>query len=246
MEQNIYLRARDGAVYSDKRVLEEKRYDGLGAGQATGGMNRFLELSLANIRQKPRPFDDGKPLNSDYLYLAERLQPTSKGNTVKLWYTLTVFCNYGTCCAEEPHCTIPLCITPPPLPSFGKVEAPPGWSPVVYNTFNFNLPGPGEVLAAAQATAQATVAPVSGNVQINVGGNVHEEAKMEVNMNVPPVPVPSVQLEIDTDKINAEVPIPAPVPMPAMNVEVTGNAQAQPENVSVEMNMGGMPVRAFS
>jgi len=246
--------------------LESKEYDGLAANSNTGGMNRFLELSLAGIRQQARPFDDVKPLSADDLYLAERMQPSSHGNAVKLWYTLTVFCNYGTCCAEEPHCTIPLTITPPPLPSFGQVQAPAGWSPTVFNTFEFNLPGPGEVLSAAAATV-AQVAPVSGNISINVGGNAHahEEVKMQMN-----IPAPKIGLSIDTDKINAEVPVPPPVsvdintnipppvaidtnipppvavdvnippPAPAMNFEVTGNTMAEPDQVQMNMNMGGI------
>ena len=231
LDQHVELRGKDGRTYTNKLVLEQKEYDGLAANTATGGMNRFLELSLANIRQQARPFDDVKPLSADELYLAERIQPTSQGNSVKLWYTLTVFCNYGTCCAEEPHCTIPLCITPAPLPNFGAIEAPPGWSPTVYNTFSFSLPGPGEVMAAAAQT----VAPISGGISVNIGGGGQVQEEMKINMNVPP---PTVGLSIDTDMINSEVPVMQPAP--AMNVEFTGNTQGTNENINMNMNMGGM------
>ncbi|CAI2364882.1 unnamed protein product [Moneuplotes crassus] len=225
LKQHVELRSKDERTFTDNRVLESKEYDGLAANSNTGGMTRYLELSLAGIRQQARPFDDVKPLSADDLYLAERMQPSSHGNAVKLWYTLTVFCNYGTCCAQEPHCTIPLTITPPPLPSFGQVQAPAGWSPTVFNTFEFNLPGPGEMMSAAAITAQ--VAPISGNISMNVGGNAqyNEEVKMDMNLAAPP-PV-SVEMNI-------------PPPAPAMNFEVTGNTMADPNQAQMNMNMGGM------
>ena len=95
LEQHVDLRASDGQTYTDRRVLSQKNYDGLAASASTGGLNRYLELGLADIRQQPRGFDDGKPLDKDDLFLAERLQPTATGSTVKLRYTLTVRCNYG-------------------------------------------------------------------------------------------------------------------------------------------------------
>lgn len=78
-------------------MLEQKNYDGLGANQSTGGMNRYLELDLTGIKQQARSFEDGKVLSGDNLYLAEKLQPTSTGSIVKLYYQLTVFANYGSC-----------------------------------------------------------------------------------------------------------------------------------------------------
>jgi hypothetical protein len=66
-------------------------------------MNRYLELDLSNIKQQAKSFEDGKILAGDNLYLAQKLQPTATGSIVKLYYQLTVFANYGTCCAEEPH-----------------------------------------------------------------------------------------------------------------------------------------------
>jgi hypothetical protein len=103
-------------------------------------MNRFLELNLSKIKQQARPFDSEKLLSKNDLYFAERIQPSAHGKNVKLWYTLTVICNYGSICSEDPHCTIPLCITPPLMPNFGNVVAPAGWSPVMFNNFEFNLP----------------------------------------------------------------------------------------------------------
>ena len=97
------LKSSDGGVYNNRHVLEQKNYDGLGANQSTGGMNRYLELDLSGIKQQAKSFEDGKVLRGDDLYLAERLQPTSNGSIVKLYYQLTVFANYGSCCAEEPH-----------------------------------------------------------------------------------------------------------------------------------------------
>jgi len=226
LEQHIELRASDGRVYNDRRILEQKDFDGLAANQSTGGLNRYLELNLASIKQQARSFTDGKSIGKDDLFLAEQLQPTARGAIVKLHYTLTVQCNYGTCCAEQPHCTIPLCITPPPLPSYGQIEAPSGWNPTVFQTFNFSLPGPGEVIAAAAAQ---TVAPISGNMNFNVG-------REEVKFNAP-----TMNLQIDTDKINNEVPIPMPVP--TMEVRVDSNeGHHYGENVNMNVNMGGVPM----
>jgi hypothetical protein len=255
LEQHVELKAFDGFTYNDRRVLEHKRFDGLAANQSTGGMNRFLELSLANIRQQARPFDDDKKLNKDDLFLAEKIQPSSHGKFVKLWYTLTVNCNYGSICAEEPHCTIPLCITPPPLPNFGRVDAPAGWSPVLFNNFEFNLPAPGQIMAANFPT----VAPVSGNFNFNVGPQ--EEVKMNFNVPVPvkapqisfnadipalvPMPVPvkaypfKMNLQIDTDMINEEVPInPIPIPIPRVEIEHHDDVNAHPEYIEMNANFG--------
>jgi len=54
-------------------------------------MNRYLELDLSHIKQQAKSFEDGKILAGDNLYLAEKLQPTSTGSIVKLYYQLTVF-----------------------------------------------------------------------------------------------------------------------------------------------------------
>ena len=109
LEQYVELRAGDGQTYNNRHILEQKNYDGLGANQSTGGMNRYLELDLSHIKQQAKSFEDGKILAGDNLYLAEKLQPTSTGSIVKLYYQLTVFFwNYGSCWAEEPHWTIPL------------------------------------------------------------------------------------------------------------------------------------------
>lgn len=80
LEQHVELKAKDGHTYNDRRILEQKEFDGLGANQSTGGMNRFLELSLAGIKQQARPFEDGKDLDRDDLFLAEKIQPTAKGS----------------------------------------------------------------------------------------------------------------------------------------------------------------------
>lgn len=95
LEQHVDLRASDGLTYTDRRVISQKNYDGLGANASTGGLNRYLELSLADIKQQARAFDDSKPLGKDDLFLAERLQPTATGSIVKLKYTLTIRANYG-------------------------------------------------------------------------------------------------------------------------------------------------------
>lgn len=228
LQQHVDLRASDGLVYTNTHLLEQKNYDGLGANQATGGLNRYLELNLSNIKQMPKSFDDNKPLSKDDLYLAERIQPTASGSIVKLHYTLTVFANYGSVCAEEPHCTIPLTITPPPLPGFGQIQAPPGWAPVVFSTFNFSLPGPGQVMAAASYA----VAPVTPGISINFGA--HEEVKMHG---------PGISLSIDTDKINREVPIPRPSPAPGhieMNVPMPHmNMNIPMPNMEMNMEMHG-------
>jgi len=90
LQQHVELRSKDGREYHDNRIISQKQFDGLGANQSTGGLNRYLELNLATIKQQPRSFEDNKSLDKDDLYLAERIQPTSKGAIVKLHYTLTV------------------------------------------------------------------------------------------------------------------------------------------------------------
>ena len=235
LQQHVELRSKDGREYHDNRIISQKQFDGLGPNQSTGGLNRYLELNLATIKQQPRSFEDHKSLDKDDLYLAERIQPTSKGAIVKLHYTLTVNCDYGTCCAEEPHCTIPLTITPPPLPSFGQVEAPPGWAPVMFNTFQFSLPGPGEVISAA---ASQTATPV--DINFNFNAVPHEEVKVQAKFS------PKMNLQIDTDKINMEVPIPVPVPVPAP-VPVKAKSQAPvPVPVPVPLPVPSMQMKVHS
>lgn len=228
LEQHAELRAADGHQYNDRRVLEEKKFDGLGANQSTGGLNRYLELSLRDIKQQPRSFDDQKSLDKDDLYLAEKIQPTASGSIVKLSYTLGIYPDYGTCCAQDPSCVIPLVITPPPLPSFGQVEAPPGWSPTVFHTFNFTLPGPGEVMAEA---AKA-VSPVTAGFNVNVGTG--EEAKGNYGNS-------QVKLSIDTDSINQEVPVHQPAHGVNMNMNVGGEHHHQNDNVNMNVDFSGMP-----
>ena len=84
------------AIHTTTAVsCRKNNYDGLGPNASTGGLNRYLELSLAGISQQPKSFSDHKALDKDDLYLAERLQPTATGSVVKLRYELTVRCDYG-------------------------------------------------------------------------------------------------------------------------------------------------------
>jgi hypothetical protein len=206
--QHVELRAKDGLLYTDQRVVEQRDYDGLEANQSTNGLNRYLELSLATAKNKARSFDPNKPLKEEDRFLAEGLQPSCTGSIIKLWYTLTVFANYGTCCAEEPHCTIPLTISPPPLPNYGIVEAPPGWNPVVYNTFEFKLPGPGEVFnASAHVTSQVTANIDVGGPQAQISVPNVEVAAPNINVNMG---ITAPQVEVPAPQVNMNMNIPAP------------------------------------
>ena len=80
--------------------------------------------------------------------------PTATGNQVKLFYELRVQATYDSCCAEVPNCTIPLVITPPPMPSYGQVQAPAGWAPQMMNAYTIQMDA-GNMFNAAAAMAGA-------------------------------------------------------------------------------------------
>lgn len=113
LTQFMRLYSNDGKQHDEQRVLEQKDFPGLGAGEQTGGLNRFLELSLATIKNQCKPRSDGRDYKPDDVFTAEHLQPTTSGKQVQVWYTLKVNCNYDNMCAENPNCTIPLTICPP-------------------------------------------------------------------------------------------------------------------------------------
>lgn len=111
---------------------------------STNGFTRYLDIPLYEMKTNVNRYEFNEFVNfqdTDY-YLAETLQPTTNGVHVNITYQLSIKLHYGTYCADQPGCTIPLFIQAPPLPNFQKVEAPQGWNPTVYDQANFALPVP--------------------------------------------------------------------------------------------------------
>ena len=122
-------------MHTTSSVVSENAFEGIQAQSSTGGMNRMLELDLTQIKNQSYDLKPGKVYKDDDRYLAEMMQPTCSGQFVNCSYTLSVEAQYDVTCSEIPRVTIPLTITPAPVPSFGQVQAPTGWAPVVYDTY---------------------------------------------------------------------------------------------------------------
>jgi len=153
-------------------TLETKDYDGIGANQSTNGLERYLELTLSNFENRVYEYEPGKAFAADDEFIAKQMQPTCSGKKVDLSYRLTVQAQYGSICADLPHCTIPLVITPPPLPSFGTVQPPAGWAPqimpIVQIDQSVNLMNAAMNMAAGAANAAAGMTTAMGGVGMNV------------------------------------------------------------------------------
>ena len=73
-------------------------------------------------------------LDPDERRLAEFIQPTTSGRWLNIQYQLEIKQDFeGICWSENPHWTLPLFLQPPFLPSYGRVQEPQGWSPVIYD-----------------------------------------------------------------------------------------------------------------
>ena len=103
-------------------------FEGIGAHQKTDGLNRFLELSTAGLRNVVRDKKKKEILPEDRNF-GEMMQPTANGHIVKFYYELSIASIYDMCPVKTPLVKIPLTIYPPPLPFFGQFQAPPNWNP---------------------------------------------------------------------------------------------------------------------
>ena len=127
LEQKVELRG-DGHEFKEDKTLVQRDFEGIGANEKTDGLNRFLELSTAGLRNEVRDKKKKEILPEDRNY-GEMMQPTANGHIVKFYYELSVTSRYDVCCANTPKVKIPLTIYPPPLPFFGQFQAPPNWNP---------------------------------------------------------------------------------------------------------------------
>lgn len=130
--------------FTHSQVILEKEYPGIGKGEKTDGMERFMELPLGEYNSKP----DEDKYSSDFdeqddQALASGVQPTCVGKLIQITYTLKIVPDYNTCCVcSSPGTAIGLFISPPKLPSYKKLEAPPNWDPQVFESKNFADPVP--------------------------------------------------------------------------------------------------------
>lgn len=181
-------------------------------------------------------YEPGKHFAADDQFIAKQMQPTCTGKKVDLSYRLTIQAQYGSICADLPHCTIPLVITPPPLPSFGTIQPPAGWAPqlmpILQIDQSVNLMNAAMGMAAGAANAAGAMAGAMGGAMVAPGMNV--QVNMNANQQVPaPAPLPPPQ----------PVGIPPPQPMgilapQPMGVQVTVSGDpALAAQAAAEMNM---------
>lgn len=149
LKQNVSLFAKkrafeifstDHTVNFDNTVLNQD-YPGISKNKKSDGF-QFMELPL-----RKQYHDPGKSTYSEFQqdkddqYLADGIQPTVSGKLVKINYKLRIYPEYKTCCVcSPPQTDIPLFISPPALPSFQQLQAPPGWNPQVFN--EIDMAGP--------------------------------------------------------------------------------------------------------
>lgn len=130
----------DDRTYSYSQKLLSKDYPGIGRNERTDGMNRAMELDLSEYKHKVDSSWFGED-SKDEQYLGEMLQPNVNGRLVQITYSLRVAPDYSTCCVcSPPETSIPLFISPPQLPSYQPLQAPPNWNPQVFDAADLSAP----------------------------------------------------------------------------------------------------------
>ncbi|CAI2372112.1 unnamed protein product [Moneuplotes crassus] len=131
--------------YNNTYVVLEKEYPGIPQGQSTKGENQFMELPLREYGNKMdrEEFKEQIEGRDDHA-MGEGVQPTSTGRLIKITYELKIFADYDICCGccTRPETAISVFISPPKLPSYQALEAPPNWNPQVFDSKNFADPVP--------------------------------------------------------------------------------------------------------
>ena len=201
IKQYVRLTAWTG-VYNRHHKQAERQFDGVAANEATQGFSKFMDIPLYQIRSNVNTslFGDFGNMNQDDYTLAESMQPTTNGLHVSITYQLSVKFIYGTCCANQPACTIPMFIHAPPLPSFKLPEAPQGWDPTVYDQSDFALPVPDNEMRPSEVNEAAF--------------NPESQPLMPPS---PPTPPPHYNQDPNAQNQynNGHGQVPAPVPIPA-------------------------------
>ena len=96
--------------------------------------NKELQINLAESKQTYQRYDGEKKLDQDEIQLAEFIQPTTSGRWLNIQYQLEIKQKFeGTCCSDNPHCSLAMFLQPPYLPSYGQMAAPNDWDPVIYD-----------------------------------------------------------------------------------------------------------------
>lgn len=111
--------------------------------------NKLIEFNLNECKQPV--YYGNKSVDSDIellqdqqSQLAERIQPTTTGKTLRIMYTLETMLEFeGTCCncSGIPNCEINMFIQPPHLPNYQQFQVPPNWNPNIYNVKQIPVPG---------------------------------------------------------------------------------------------------------
>lgn len=65
LRRTLRLTDEKGQIFTDHKILETKPTQGLGAGESTGGLNRYLELNLANFSNRVYEWESGRTLTAD-------------------------------------------------------------------------------------------------------------------------------------------------------------------------------------
>jgi len=123
-----------------ERVVSFIQFPGIGRKMSTNKNPRILEINLKDIvngleTKKP---DQIKP--EDYAF-AQKLQPSTKGKMVECRYVLEVIPTYNSwgLRAPTPSVKLPLTILPLGLSTWGQIEVPLEWKPVLFPEVKLEL-----------------------------------------------------------------------------------------------------------
>jgi len=135
LNQKIELRSDTRNIKLFQRIVCSRSYPGVEAHHNTGVTPRFLELLLKDLKpSKIKPRKNQKAYLEEDMELASQMQPTTKGSKIDCSYFLTIELQYEgcICCSAPPIATLILNIIPQALTSWGQVQAPQDWNPIVY------------------------------------------------------------------------------------------------------------------
>lgn len=107
--------------------------------------NMLCELNLSLAKQHYvdnfAHYDDMKKPNKNMISFAETLQPTTSGKCISISYELCTKLEFeGTCCIDNPDCTMDMFLQPAFMPGYGSVKAPANWNPKNYDNVVVKMP----------------------------------------------------------------------------------------------------------
>ncbi len=133
LEQRVTLKC-DDSNYSMNQVLGATKVSGLMKGEQTGGLSKFCDFDLGEIKVKHAK-KELKTLTENEQNYAMKVQPTITGQFITVDYIIKMTAKYG---GGEAKTNNPVFLHPPkakPKP----IEAPKKWSPAGQANFTAKL-----------------------------------------------------------------------------------------------------------